>query len=120
MATEFEQQVYDLVSTIPVGKVATYGMLAEALGCGSAQAVGQALKRNPEAPRVPCHRIIRSDMSIGGYVGQTEGMMLCKKLQLLKSEGVNFDHHGKLVEHQRLMARTALWPAGSKNTGIRR
>ena len=65
--TEFEDKIYALILTIPRGKVATYKMVARAIGCGSCQAVGQALKRNPFAPRVPCHRIIASDLSIGGF-----------------------------------------------------
>jgi len=77
--TEFEQRVYALVESIPVGEVVTYAMLAKALGCGSAQAVGQALKRNPTAPQVPCHRVIRADLTIGGYVGETQGVKLEQK-----------------------------------------
>ena len=87
--TEFEQRVYELVQGIPVGEVVTYAMLAEALGCGSAQAVGQALKRNPFAPQVPCHRVIRTDLSIGGYVGETQGAKLEQKRCLLQKEGVD-------------------------------
>ena len=51
--TDFETRVYDTISTIPEGKVTTYGPLARKLDCGSSQAVGQALKRNPFAPGVP-------------------------------------------------------------------
>ena len=58
--TAFESQVYGALGEIPRGRVATYAALAARLDCGSAQAVGQALKRNPFAPEVPCHRVIRS------------------------------------------------------------
>ncbi|MGB2401813.1 MAG: MGMT family protein [Akkermansiaceae bacterium] len=56
--TEFEQRVYKAVQGIPAGKVVTYTILADLLNCRSAQAIGQALKRNPSAPTVPCHRVI--------------------------------------------------------------
>lgn len=95
--TAFERQVYDLVSQVPAGRVVTYAEMARVLGCGSAQAVGQALKRNPFAPGVPCHRVIRTDLTIGGYSGETEGAKLRKKLRLLKGEGVEFDREGRLV-----------------------
>jgi len=64
--TEFEDRVYAMVGRVPEGMVTTYAHLARALDCGSAQAVGQALKRNPFAPEVPCHRVIRTDLiSVG-------------------------------------------------------
>ena len=95
--TTFEQRVYDLVSRVPTGKVVTYATMARALDCGSAQAIGQALKRNPFAPEVPCHRVIKTDLTIGGYAGKTEGAKLKKKLTLLSSEGVEFDGDGRLL-----------------------
>lgn len=95
--TVFEQRVYDLVGQVPVGKVVTYAEMARVLGCGSAQAVGQALKRNPFAPEVPCHRVIRSDLTIGGYSGETSGEELRKKILLLRREGVEFDQGGNLL-----------------------
>ena len=88
--TAFEQRVFDTISRIPRGRVTTYGLLARELGCGSAQAVGQALKRNPFAPDVPCHRVIGSDLKTGGFAGQREGAKIRKKLRLLKEEGVEF------------------------------
>ena len=95
--TAFEQRVYDLLGKIPCGKIATYAEVARALDCGSAQAIGQALKRNPYAPDVPCHRVIKTDLTIGGYSGETSGAQLKKKLRLLKQEGVEFDGKGRLV-----------------------
>jgi methylated-DNA-[protein]-cysteine S-methyltransferase len=100
--TEFERRVYDVVQRIPAGRVMTYAALARVLGCGSAQAVGQALKRNPFAPEVPCHRVIRADGTIGGYAGKTDGPRLRKKRSLLQWEGVLFDHQGRLTDMTRL------------------
>ncbi|MFK7911813.1 MAG: MGMT family protein, partial [Akkermansiaceae bacterium] len=59
--TNFEQRVYDMLGKIPRGKVVTYAEMARVLDCGSAQAIGQALKRNPYAPEVACHRVIKTD-----------------------------------------------------------
>ncbi|MBO7325418.1 MAG: MGMT family protein, partial [Bacteroidales bacterium] len=70
----------------PAGKTITYSALARQVGCGSAQAVGQALKLNPFAPEVPCHRVLSADGSMGGYMGQREGEALELKRQLLKKE----------------------------------
>ena len=95
--TGFEQQVYDAVSRVPAGRVTTYASLARAIHCQSAQAVGQALKRNPFAPKVPCHRVIRADLSLGGYVGETRGEKIEVKLELLRAEGVEFDSDGQLI-----------------------
>ena len=100
--TAFEQRVYDLVSQVPVGRVTTYAEMSRALDCRSAQAIGQALKRNPFAPEVPCHRVIRADHTIGGYAGETGGEKLALKLSLLKGEGVRFDSAGKLVSSERV------------------
>ncbi len=60
MVTVFQQSVYDICLRVPRGKVTTYGEIARVLGCGSSRAVGQALRCNPFAPRVPCHRVIAS------------------------------------------------------------
>jgi O-6-methylguanine DNA methyltransferase len=65
--TIFEQKVFDLVRTIPAGKVSTYGDIAAALGMRSSQAIGQALRRNPFAPEVPCHRVIRESGEVGQF-----------------------------------------------------
>jgi len=89
--TEFEQRVFDSISRIPRGRVTTYGLLARALSCGSAQAVGQALKRNPFAPEVPCHRVIASDLKTGGFAGRRDGAEIKRKLRLLEEEGVRFE-----------------------------
>jgi len=70
--------------------VTTYQSLARAIGCGSARAVGQALRRNPFAPQVPCHRVIASDLTLGGFNGSSSPETLAKKVALLASEGVEF------------------------------
>ena len=65
---DFHRRVYDVARAIPPGETLTYGDVAEKLDApGAARAVGQALKRNPFAPQVPCHRVVRSDGGLGGY-----------------------------------------------------
>ena len=100
--TAFEEKVYDAVRMVPFGRVTTYKLLGKAIGCRSSQAIGQALKRNPFAPATPCHRIIKTDLSIGGFGGEHVGEEILRKLKLLKKEGVEFDKDGMLVEPERL------------------
>jgi len=96
MVTEFQEKVYCAVRRIPRGRVTTYKLLAESLGCRSPRAVGQALRRNPFATEVPCHRVIASDLSPGGFRGGNDGASVSKKLGLLEKEGVPFKN-GKLA-----------------------
>ncbi len=102
LPTSFEQSVYDAISRIPRGCVSTYAFVAKAVGCGAAQAVGQALRRNPDAPSVPCHRVIASDLSLGGFCGRRGGAALQDKRTLLAGEGVRFDAKGRLADPGRI------------------
>ncbi|MCF6174399.1 MAG: MGMT family protein [Victivallaceae bacterium] len=88
--TEFQNIVYNATIKIPCGQVTTYKLLAQYINCGSCQAVGQALKVNPFAPKVPCHRVISSSRTIGGFAGSTDAKVLAKKYALLASEGIVF------------------------------
>ena len=76
----YTRRVLEVTALIPVGYVAFYGGVAEATG-GSARAVGNVMARNPFAPVVPCHRVICSDFTLGGYGGG-----LGMKLRLLERE----------------------------------
>ncbi|KAE8915536.1 hypothetical protein PF005_g9346 [Phytophthora fragariae] len=95
--TEFESRVYELISTIPAGKVSTYGGVAEALHSGP-RCVGQALRKNPFAPQVPCHRVVAASLDIGGFQGATgeESPCIQKKRTLLAKEGVRFTKGQKI------------------------
>lgn len=84
--TEFQRKVYLALLDVPRGATISYKELGEKIGCKSAQAIGQALKRNPFAPDVPCHRVIASDGTIGGFHGQREGEMIDRKRRLLQEE----------------------------------
>ncbi len=96
--TPFEQRVYDALCLVPEGQVTTYRDLGQAIGCGSSQAIGQALRRNPYAPEVPCHRVIASGLTLGGFAGEREGEEIRRKRRLLESEGVVFNGQGKLAD----------------------
>jgi O-6-methylguanine DNA methyltransferase len=86
--TDFEMSVYEVVGRIPRGRVSTYGEVARRAGRGTARSVGSALARNPFAPEVPCHRVVRGDGSLGGFNGATEGEELERKTRMLREEGV--------------------------------
>ena len=84
--TKFQKKVWNYLKTIRKGTVKTYKQVAIAINKPkSARAVANAIGKNPFAPKIPCHRVIRSDGSLGGYSGK--GGVKTKKL-LLKREGV--------------------------------
>ena len=96
--TPFRQRVYDACSLIPKGRVTTYKQLAKEINCASCQAIGQALRHNPFAPKVPCHRVVKTDRSLGGYGGNTSGPKWDKKRNFLIKEGVTFDDEGRVTK----------------------
>ncbi|MFC1548400.1 MGMT family protein [Candidatus Omnitrophota bacterium] len=82
--TTFQKKVLIATMDIPKGGVRSYAWVAGKAGFpGAFRAAGQALKKNPYAPDVPCHRVVASDGTIGGYSGGSR-----KKKRLLKEEGV--------------------------------
>ena len=84
--TKFQEKVWNYLKTIRKGTVKTYKQVAIAINRPkSARAVANAVGKNPFAPKIPCHRVIRSDGSLGGYSGK--GGVKTKKL-LLKREGI--------------------------------
>ena len=84
--TKFQIRVWKYLQDIPKGQVRTYLDIAKALNKPkAARAVANAVGKNPNAPKIPCHRVIRSDGSLGGYSGP--GGIKTKK-KLLKKEGI--------------------------------
>lgn len=83
----FADRVYAVCKRIPKGRVSSYGAIAKVLN-SSPRAVGQALRCNPFAPVVPCHRVVKSDGTIGGFMGEIEGKEVKRKIKLLSDEGV--------------------------------
>ncbi|KAI0269984.1 6-O-methylguanine DNA methyltransferase [Gloeopeniophorella convolvens] len=125
--------VYDLIREIPAGKVSTYKEVCEALGEGSPRSVGGALRNNPFAPRIPCHRVIASNFFVGGFKGEWThlknathdaqvkknwhepfkgtglGVLQNEKLRMLVFEGVDFGKDGKLM-----VGHGAIWKFGRR------
>jgi len=81
--TDFQMRVWERLCMIPYGGTVSYGQIADEIGCRSAQAVGQAVGRNPVSIIVPCHRVIGKNGSLTGYAGGLE-----YKRELLKLEGL--------------------------------
>ena len=79
----FEKKCYQLISKIPHGKVCTYKEIARALGSKAYRAVGNAMAKNKNLVLLPCHRVIKSDGSVGKYISGIN-----KKILLLRKEGV--------------------------------
>lgn len=94
--TGFECRVYDAVSMIPRGRVSTYAAVARVVNCGSTRAIGQALRRCPFGPEIPCHRVISASLRPGGYSGEADGLEVERKRRLLEREGVQFDENGNV------------------------
>ena len=76
-------KIYELLKKIPKGKVTTYGEIAKKLDSRAFRGVGKIIGQNPNAPQVPCHRVVKSDGNISGYAFGVD-----KKITLLKSEGI--------------------------------
>ncbi len=80
------EDVYDILLDIPIGRVSTYGDLAKALGNPlSSRIIGRILGKNPNPIKVPCHRVVMSDGKLGGYM-----YGVAKKRELLEKEGISF------------------------------
>tara|TARA_Y100000310_G_C20633582_1_gene789983 strand:+ start:975 stop:1286 length:312 start_codon:yes stop_codon:yes gene_type:complete len=90
MITSFQNNVYEVLRKVPKGKVTTYKKIAQALGKKSYRAVGSALNKNPYAPKVPCHRVVKSNGEVGGFASGTRN-----KIKLLKREGITIER-GKI------------------------
>ena len=85
--TKFQLKVWKYLQTIPKGTVKTYKQVAIAIKKPkSARSVANACGKNPYAPKIPCHRVIRSDGGLGGYSGDGG---IKTKLRLLRSEKVD-------------------------------
>ena len=84
--TKFQVKVWKYLKRIPIGSIKTYSQVAKAIGKPLAvRAVANAIAKNPYPLQIPCHRVIRSDGSLGGY--SAKGGLKFKK-KLLKKEGI--------------------------------
>jgi methylated-DNA-[protein]-cysteine S-methyltransferase len=93
----FRQKIYGIVKTIPKGKVMTYKEVGEKIGSKAYQAIGQALKNNPDPKNIPCHRVIKSNGEISGYFGHIDDDLSKKKEGLLRDEGIKIAN-GKVID----------------------
>jgi O-6-methylguanine DNA methyltransferase len=100
--TAFRKQTLKLLCQVPRGRYSTYQAMSDYITITShkscARAVGNAMRNNPFAPEVPCHRILAADGTLGGFCGHwgEEGKFANKKHALLHEEGVRFDARGKV------------------------
>lgn len=83
----FNERCYELLNKIPEGKVTTYKEMAIALGTNAWRAVGTAMTKNTNLIITPCHRVVRSDGTVGQYALGTD-----KKSELLCGEGVEISN----------------------------
>ncbi|MDC0648309.1 MGMT family protein [Candidatus Pseudothioglobus singularis] len=82
--TAFQSECYKALEKVPHGKVISYAGLAEMIGRPKAhRAVGSAMNKNPFAPKVPCHRVVKSNGEIGGFADDIN-----VKIKRLHKEGV--------------------------------
>ena len=97
---KFNLDCYELLKQIPQGRVTTYKIIAEKLGgrySRAYRAVGQIVGANPNAPQVPCHRVVASNGAISGYAFGID-----KKIALLASENVEIEN-GKVKNFKKII-----------------
>ena len=108
--TPFRKEVLTLLCSIPPGKYTTYAAMARhvnhvrsagktATSQTCARAIGNAMRNNPFAPLVPCHRVLATGGNIGGFGGDwgDDGKHAAEKRRLLREEGLRFDGKGKAI-----------------------
>jgi methylated-DNA-[protein]-cysteine S-methyltransferase len=93
---KFSQDCHKLLRKIPQGKVTTYKVIAEKLGTKGYRAVGQIVGANNDIPNAPCHRVVKTDGTIGGYA-----LGVDKKIAILKTEGVEVQD-GKITNFKEI------------------
>lgn len=100
--TAFRKQTLSMLCQVPRGRYSTYQAMSDFITTNShktcARAVGNAMRNNPFAPEVPCHRIVAADGTLGGFGGHwgEDGKFAKEKHKLLHDEGVRFDSRGKV------------------------
>lgn len=104
LRVNFDENVWKLMQRIPKGRVTTYSMIAKKLNTRAYRAVGNACRKNPYAPRVPCHRVVRTDGTVGGFGGKTSGKTVEKKIRLLRKENVEIKN-GKITNFEKVLFR---------------
>lgn len=94
----FNEKCYDLLRLIPKGKVTTYKEIAKALNTKAYQAVGNAMNKNPyDYKEVPCHRVVKSDGSLGGFALDSS-----EKIKRLNEDRIEVNNN-KIVNFQKIL-----------------
>ncbi len=113
MPTPLQERVWEALRRIPRGRVTTYGEIARHPGTRAVRTVATAVGRNPYAPAVPCHRVVRADGQIGRYSG---GEGAATRIALLADEGVKVQR-GRIVDFEqrywRYPSHSVTSPSGS-------
>ncbi|MFH1306953.1 MAG: MGMT family protein [Candidatus Micrarchaeota archaeon] len=98
MPSSFAKKVWKACSLIPKGKISTYSSIARAIGKPNAsRAIGNALNKSPGMPKCPCHRVVKSNGSIGGFAKGKR-----KKIELLKKEGIKI-RNSKIINLKNIL-----------------
>ena len=96
----FEKKIYKKLLEVPEGKITTYGELAKAVGFRNGQrAVGKIMNKNPYPVIIPCHRVVKSDGTVGGYAFGEQ-----IKINMLKKEGIKIQN-GKILDWENIIHR---------------
>jgi len=85
---KFSERCYKILRKVPKGKVTTYKAIAHKLNTKAYRAVGNAMNKNPYAPKVPCHRVVNSSGELGGFASGIKN-----KIKLLKKEGIKIKNN---------------------------
>ncbi len=95
-----DEKVYKKLLQVPKGKITTYGELAKAVGLQNGQrAIGKIMNKNPYPVIIPCHRVVSSNGTVGGYAfGQDV------KTNMLIKEGIKI-HNGKILDFGKIIYR---------------
>ena len=93
---KIEEKIYRKLLEVPPGHVTTYSDLAKAINLKNGQRiVGRIMKKNPLPVIIPCHRVVKSDGTVGGYAYGTE-----RKKQILSKEGLKINNN-KILDFQK-------------------
>lgn len=98
----FDERCYALLRQIPKGRVSSYKEIAHALECKAYRTVGNAMNKNPyPKEEYPCHRVLKSNGSVGGYALGVE-----KKIEMLRAEGLEIIEE-RVVGFEDLLMKTS-------------
>jgi methylated-DNA-[protein]-cysteine S-methyltransferase len=98
----FNERCYKVLLKVPKGKVTTYKAIAKKLNSKAYRAVGNAMNKNPYAPEVPCHRVVKSNEEVGGFASGPK-----KKIEMLRKEGIEIKNN-KIVNFKKYFYKLPL------------